>query len=177
METDRTKQPAVGRPYFPGYGLSDDAGLLPWSWAESRLAETHTYWLTTVRADGRPHVMPVWGVWLDGRFYFSTGPETRKARNLASEPRCVVSAGKGSDDEAVVLEGSAAIETDATTLEMVAQAYNAKYDWSLRVRDAGVYDNDGNGGPLFAVTPEVVFGFGEEFSSATRWRFETSAAD
>ena len=166
------REPEAGRPYIPGYGLSDNDGLLPWSWAEARLSEAHTYWLTTVRPDGRPHVMPVWGVWLDGRFYFTTGAETRKAKNLASEPRCVVSAGKGTDDEAVVLEGRAAIETDAVTLEKAAQVYNTKYDWSLQVRDGGVYDETGNGGPMFAVTPEVVFGFGEEFNSSTRWGFD-----
>ena len=175
MESNPMRQPHAGRPHIPGYGLSAAGDVLPWSWAEARLAETHTFWLSTVRADGRPHVMPVWGVWLDGCFYFSTGPQTRKAKNLASEPRCVVSAGNGSDDEALVLEGSAAIETDVSILEKAAQAYNAKYAWSLQVRDGGVYDDAGNGGPMFAVTPEVVFGFGEDFSAATRWRFEKSA--
>ena len=168
-------QPEAGRPHIPGYGVSDDAGLLPWSWAEARLTGSHTYWLSTVRPDGGPHVMPVWGVWLNGRFYFSTGPETRKAKNLASEPRSVVSAGKGGDDEAVILEGRAAIETDSTLLAEAARVYNAKYEWSLQVRNGGVYDNDGNGGPMFVVTPDVVFGFGEDFGAATRWRFETSA--
>jgi hypothetical protein len=166
---DDVTRPTAGRPYIPGYGLASDEGLLPWSWAEQRLKQAHTYWLASVRPDGRPHAMPIWGVWLDGRFYFSSGAASRKAKNLASEPRCVVSAGEG--DVAVVLEGVAAIEKNEVLLVRAAAAYTAKYDWPLSVRDGGVYDDTGNGGPMFAVTPEVVFGFGEEFSSSTRWRF------
>ena len=62
--------PRAGRPHMPGYGVSgpaDGTGLLPWSWAEERLSRSHDYVLATVRPDGHPHAMPVWGVWLDGR--------------------------------------------------------------------------------------------------------------
>ncbi|HEX5368961.1 MAG TPA: pyridoxamine 5'-phosphate oxidase family protein [Dehalococcoidia bacterium] len=172
MTGDAMNRPMSGRPYIAGYDLSDATGLLPWSWAEERLATAHTYWLATVRAEGMPHVMPVWGVWLQRCFYFSTGPDTRKAKNLAVQPRCVVTTGNGTDDEAVIVEGSAMVETDAAVLNRAAEAYNQKYEWSLQVRDGDVYDEAGNGGPMFAVTPVVVFGFGEEFNSATRWRFQ-----
>ncbi|HEU4760074.1 MAG TPA: pyridoxamine 5'-phosphate oxidase family protein, partial [Dehalococcoidia bacterium] len=65
--------PMVSRPHMPGYGISeDDEGLLPWAWAEERLAKSHNYWVATARPDGRPHAMPVWAVWLDDRLYFST---------------------------------------------------------------------------------------------------------
>ncbi|HEY7270205.1 MAG TPA: pyridoxamine 5'-phosphate oxidase family protein, partial [Dehalococcoidia bacterium] len=170
MSGQPSDQPTAGRPDIPGYGLGDDSGLLPWSWAEQRLSDAHTYWLSTTRPDGRPHAMPVWGVWLDGRFYFSSGASSRKARNLASQPACVVSAGAG--DVAVVLEGTAAREHDDALLERAAAAYTTKYDWPLRVREGGVYDDSGNGGPMFAVQPSVVFGFGDDFATATRWRFD-----
>jgi hypothetical protein len=49
------------------------------------------YWAATSRADARPHLMPVWGVWLRDCFYFSTGPRSRKARNLSQNARCSVS--------------------------------------------------------------------------------------
>ena len=75
---------------MPGYGISDSAeGILPWSWAAERLSQAHNYFVATARPDGRPHVMPVWGLWLDDAFYFSTGASSRKARNLAANPRCV----------------------------------------------------------------------------------------
>ena len=85
-------KPTVSRPHMPGYGMPKTAkGLLPWKWAEQRLRKSHNYWITTVRPDGSPHVMVVWGLWLDGAFLFSTGSQSRKARNLAQNPRCVVS--------------------------------------------------------------------------------------
>lgn len=83
------KQPRASRPHMPGYGIlaaDQGSGLLPWSWASERLAEAHNYFVATTRPDGRPHVMPVWGLWLDDTFYFSTGRESRKARNLEGNP-------------------------------------------------------------------------------------------
>ena len=83
--------PKVGRPQMPGYGIPETRkGLLPWKWAEQRLQKSHNYWITTVKPDGSPHVMVVWGLWLDGAFLFSTGSQSRKTRNLAKNPRCVV---------------------------------------------------------------------------------------
>jgi len=68
---------------MPGYGVpADPDGMLPWSFAEQRLESAHDYWLATVWPDGRPHVMPVWGAWFDGRLWFSTDQTSRKARNL-----------------------------------------------------------------------------------------------
>src|SRR5215475_8390880 len=98
----------TNRPHMPGYGIldaNDGEGLLPWEWALERLTGSHNYLLATTRPDGRPHVMPVWGLWLDGAFYFSTGRQSRKARNLRANPNCVVSTDRS--DEAVILEGVA----------------------------------------------------------------------
>ena len=56
-------KPTASRPYMPGYGLPDaKKGLLPWAWAEQRLKKSHNYWITTVRPDGSPHTMVVWGL-------------------------------------------------------------------------------------------------------------------
>ena len=85
----QSRAPNASRPHMPGYGLPKGTkGLLPWGWAEQRLKKSHNYWITTVRPDGSPHTMIVWGLWLDGRFYFSTGRQSRKARNLAANPAC-----------------------------------------------------------------------------------------
>src|SRR3954471_19860601 len=81
------------RPVMPGYGIlpaDEGSGLIPWAEAQRRLAVAHDYWVATVRPDGRPHVMPVWGVWLGGRLWFSSALSSRKARNLAADPRCTV---------------------------------------------------------------------------------------
>lgn len=117
---------------MPGYGILDansGKGLLPWSWATERLMKAHTYWIATTRPDGRPHMMLVWGVWLDDMFCFSTGQQSRKARNLAMNPRCTVSVESG--DEAVIVEGVAETVTEPALARRFAAAYGAKYQWDM----------------------------------------------
>ncbi|MDQ3146483.1 MAG: pyridoxamine 5'-phosphate oxidase family protein, partial [Actinomycetota bacterium] len=65
---------------MPGYGIwgpTEGRGVLPWSWAEERLASSHRYWVASVGPAGQPHAMPVWGVWLTGSLWFSTGGRSR----------------------------------------------------------------------------------------------------
>jgi len=155
-------EPQASRPFMPGYGISEgEEGLLPWSWAVERLEKSRNYWVATARTDGRPHVMPVWGVWLAVRFFFSTARTSRKANNLAASPNCVVCAEVAT--EAVIVEGEAAVVSDPEVLRPVWEAYNAKYSWDL------------SGESMFAVSPRTAFAFIEkpqEFeASATRWRF------
>jgi len=95
----------VDRPSIvEGYGIADDGeGMLPFSWVEDQLAAAHNYWVCSTRADGRPHAMPVWGLWVDGAVWFSTDPASLKARNLAARPEVVVHLESG--DDVVVVEG------------------------------------------------------------------------
>lgn len=164
MAVTNSSQPLASRPHMPGYGIPEAAeGLLPWQWAVERLQPARHYWLSTTRHDGRPHAMPVWGVWIDDCFYFSTGAESRKARNLTGNAHCVVSVEAA--DGAVIVEGTAAEVQPETLPQTVFAAYQAKYEWEL----------DPALGPIFAVPPRVVFGFssvpGEFTGSATRWTF------
>jgi nitroimidazol reductase NimA-like FMN-containing flavoprotein (pyridoxamine 5'-phosphate oxidase superfamily) len=158
--------PKASRPYMPGYGLpaaDDGRGLLPWKWAQARIRKSHNYWIATSRADGTPHVMPVWGIWVDAVFYFSTGRNSRKARNLAENPRCVVCNEQA--HEAVVVEGTAEEITDTALLKRLGPHYSKKYKpWKL----------DPKLGPIYAVRPRVAFGLCEKLTlnSATRWKFE-----
>jgi nitroimidazol reductase NimA-like FMN-containing flavoprotein (pyridoxamine 5'-phosphate oxidase superfamily) len=146
-----------------GYGIRGDTkGLLPWKWANQRLERSHNYWLVTASTGGAPHVMPVWGVWSDGRFWFSTGTKSRKARNLAENPRCSVCTEKA--HEAVIVQGTAQRVRPAAVPRKVSTAYRAKYKWKL----------DPKIGTIFAVRPRVAFGFWEAkfVESTTRWQFE-----
>lgn len=160
-------QPRASRPNMPGYGILDaesGKGLLPWSWATERLAKAKNYWLATTRPDGNPHVMPVWGVWLDDAFYFSTGTQSRKARNLVENPKCGMGCELG--DNQIVLEGIAELMSDAELRRRFAEAYAGKYEW----------DTEGFDEPFYAVHPTAAFGFstasGEFVASATRWLFD-----
>jgi len=112
-------EPQTSRPRFPGYGVpDDDEGMLPWSWAAERLAAAHNYWIATVG----PHASPVWALWRDGAIVFSCGPRSRKARDLARDPRLVVHLESG--DEVVIVEGEA--EPVTATAEVIDE-YERKY--------------------------------------------------
>jgi PPOX class probable F420-dependent enzyme len=161
--------PASDRPWMPGYGVlpaDQGSGLIPWAEAERRLSVSHDYWVATVRPDGRPHVMPVWGVWLDGRLWFSSGLRSRKARDLAADPRCTLTTDDAQDP--VVVEGSAVQVTDPAGIAAFLEAMNAKYDAGMTV---DFLDPAVNGS--FAVRPERAFALSHDdfVGSPTRWRF------
>ncbi|HTM48193.1 MAG TPA: pyridoxamine 5'-phosphate oxidase family protein [Bryobacteraceae bacterium] len=158
------RRPKAARPVMPGYGIrKGPKGLLTWTHVEERMSGSRNYWVATTRPDGRPHVMPVWGVWVEGRFYFSTDRGSRKGRNLAQQPAITVHLESG--DDAVILEGAASLVTDATLLSAIDDAYNGKYG----IRVVG---HPGDSG-IYAVTLQKVFAWREkDFPvSATRWQF------
>ena len=108
---DKTEGRIPDRPQMPaGYGVGDPQyGFEPvqWTWVVERMADARSYWVATTRADGGPHVSPVWGVWRDGAFHFFTDPASLKARNIRRDPRAVVHLESG--DEVVIMEGDARI--------------------------------------------------------------------
>ena len=161
--------PIGGRPAIPaGYGVERGrtGQLLPWSWATERLAAAHNYWVASTRPDGRPHVMPVWGIWMDNGFYFGTGRGSRKGRNVAANPQVAVHLESG--DEVVILEGSL-LPMDLADAGLVARfiaTYAGKYGITPQVDSAGdIY---------YTLSPQVALGWRERdfTSSATRWKFE-----
>jgi len=154
---------------MPGYGLPKGTkGLLPWKWAEHQLKKSHNYWVVTVRPDGRPHLMIVWGLWMDGRFYFSSGRQSRKAKNLSANDRCAI--GTDQADHAVVLEGIAEEVGDVELRRRFLRLYEKKYDWDMSSFEEPILTLKE---PIYAVRPTVVFALDEKKSlnAATRWRF------
>jgi general stress protein 26 len=153
---------------MPGYGMPEGKkGLLPWSWAEQRLKKSHNYWITTVKPDGSPHTMVVWGLWQDGRFLFSTGSKSRKARNLAENSSCVVCTENAA--EAVIVEGVAEIAGVAARRKMLP-VYERKYKFDMGKMKEDILSMKE---PVFAVRPRVVFGLWEKHfvGKSTRWTF------
>ena len=166
-------EPKPAHPYWPdalGKSLEATTGLKPWSWALERVEKSHNYWIATSRPDGRPHLMIVWGIWWQDAFWFSTGPRTRKAKNLAANPRCAV--GTEQADEAVILEGTAQEVTDRAVWQHLIETYNRKYGG-----DIGPL-LESSGGSIYRVIPQTVFGqdeHAENFTEAvTRWTFPNS---
>jgi hypothetical protein len=154
---------------MPGYGLPEGSkGLLPWSWAEQRLKKSHNYWITTVKSDGSPHTMVVWGLWQDGRFLFSTGSKSRKARNLAQNAHCIVCSELA--NEAVIVEGVAEV-ADGPARRKLLPKYERKYKFDMGAMKDDILSMKE---PVFAVLPRVVFGLWEKefIGKSTRWKFE-----
>lgn len=157
---------SVGLPQVPAmYGLKERREWLPFSHAEDRLTKSRNYWICTARPDGRPHSIPVWGLWIDGALYFGTARTSRKARNLAHN--AAVSVHLESGDDVVILEGSA-VEVDLadkSTIRKLDAASRAKYKMPLMVVPESVY---------YSVRPRTVLAWTEKDfpNNATRWEFE-----
>ena len=151
------------RPFVPGYGVpANRRGMLSWDYVEERMVAARNYWVATVRPDGRPHMTPVWGLWVDMAFYFGSGSQTRKAHNLAKNPHVAV---HPESDDVVILEGVVEMVTnpDPALAERVFAASTAKYGTGSR-------DIEGS----YVIRPHTAFartrsGFP---NTATRWKFD-----
>jgi pyridoxine/pyridoxamine 5'-phosphate oxidase len=153
------------------------AGPTPWADAMRLLEEAELYWLTTVRADGRPHVTPLIGVVEAGAVHFCTGLREQKARNLEQRSEVALTTGnntwaRGLD---VVVEGTAVRIADRDTLQRLADAYEAKYGsvWHFDVGD-GVFGAGEDAAAVFRIEPAKVLAFAKEPHAQTTYRFTGS---
>jgi pyridoxamine 5'-phosphate oxidase-like protein len=159
--------PRLGRPRMPAsYGLSQD--LPPgdearWRRAVQQLTTARNYWISTAGPGGRPHAVPVWGLFLDGRLIFSTARRSRKGLNLAANPRAVAHLESG--DDVVILDGSVEEVIDDETLARYADLYDAKYHFRPDPKDPENY--------TFALRPSVAYTWSEQDfpESAACWTF------
>ncbi len=159
---------------MPGYGIlpaEEGTGLLDWGDVQPRLAGSHDYWVATTWPDGRPHVMPVWGVWDGTGVWFSSGGRSRKIVNLRHDPRCVVTTDDAVDP--VIVEGIAEIVTDTDRIRHFLTLLNAKYD-----SDIGLDFLDPAVNATVRVVPRTAFALlHADFSgSPTRWTFDAETA-
>jgi hypothetical protein len=155
--------------------------VLPWSRPRDLLAAGTpqpgtSFFLGTTRPDGRPHAAGIGALWLNGDLYFTSGPGTRKARNLAANPACTISVRLEGLD--LVLDGTAARVTDRPALEQVASLYR-EGGWPAQVEgDAftAPFSAPSAGPPpwhLYRFTFHTAFGVATaEPNGATRWRFD-----
>ncbi|HJY87089.1 MAG TPA: pyridoxamine 5'-phosphate oxidase family protein [Candidatus Acidoferrales bacterium] len=167
--TGRRSAPKASRPHMPGYGLpTGSKGLLPWKWADDRLRKSHNYWVATGHPAGRPHLMIVWGLWMDGAFYFGTGRQSRKAKNLAARPQCVIATEQA--NQAVIVEGMAEEVQDVAFRRRYINVYEKKYNFDMSAFEKDIVSLKE---PIYIVRPSVAFGLDEKKSlaAATRWRF------
>ncbi len=166
----------------PRYGDAS-ATAPPWSDIERLLTAAQLYWIVTVRRDGRPHAVPLVGVWHDGAFAFCTGSEEQKQRNLDGNPRVAITTGSmganGWDSgKDLVVEGEAVRVTDPSALQALAGVWFAKYgdDWKFDVRGQEFVEVSNSGGSttggawVYRVAPDKVLAFGDGHGQ-TAYRF------
>ena len=159
------------------YGFAE----LPWSRPRDALVAglglpTTRSYLGTVRPNGRPHAAGIGPLYHEGEIYFTSGPDTRKSRNLAANPACTLAIGLEGID--LVLEGEAIRVTDPATLELMASLYR-EGGWPAEVEGDALtapYSAPSAGPPpwrLYRLTFHTVFGVASaEPYGATRWRFD-----
>ena len=169
--------------------IEPDAETTSWEVARERLAnpeQPRTCWLATTRPDGRPHLMPVIGFWIDGAMHVVAGEGTQKARNIAEDGRCVIATSSTTLPSLdIVIEGRAEPITDAAVVRDVA-AFLGENNWPLEAKGDKVYGPHGpTAGPppytIFRIVPSRVFGLPgmtgmEQYDPAdlpkpTRWDF------
>ena len=152
-----------------------DAEPTPWAEVTDVLDLAELYWLSTVRADGRPHVTPLIGVWHEGAMHFTTGPREQKYRNLEHCPKVALTTGSstwatGLD---VVVEGEAVRVTDDAELQRIADAIEAKYGsvWHFDVRD-GMFGDGERAAAVFRIETAKVMAFAKDPHGHTTFRFD-----
>jgi nitroimidazol reductase NimA-like FMN-containing flavoprotein (pyridoxamine 5'-phosphate oxidase superfamily) len=153
-----------------------DAAATSWDRAREVLETSELTWITTVRADGRPHQTPLVTVWLDGALYFATGTKEQKAINLSGNPHVLLTVAGRHWDEGldVVVEGDAVRVSDDATLRRLAAAWTGKWDgrWDYEVRD-GYFFHPGQDFQVlvYRVAPVKVLAFGQGTFTHTTHRF------
>jgi hypothetical protein len=163
--------------------------LLDWAPIQARLAaglgqapgtggpDRHTCWLATINPDGSPHVTGIGALWAGGCWWFETGRDTRKGKNLARDSRCTLSVAAREFD--LVVAGEAALVTDAATVADLAARWAAA-GWPARTDDTGValtaeFSAPSAGPPpwhVYRLTPRSATAVGTiDPGGATQWRF------
>ena len=159
--------PHADRPHVPGYGIPESTdGMLEWAWARERLERAMVYWLATTGSDGAPHVIPIWGAWVDGRWYVEGGP-TRWQRNLRENPQLAIHIEIG--EEVVIVEGPARelVAPESPLAEAILEGY-AKY------KTAGLYEATADHwteGGLWELRPVKAFAWSVFPTDMTRFHF------
>lgn len=159
---------------------NDRARTLDWVEAQQRLNEDRWCWLSTVRPDGAPHVMPVLAVWADSAVFVSSNDAARKSRNMAADGRCVVTT--DASETHLVVEGHAVRTREHADLERASRAFEEVYGWPTWIQgdtlDAD-YGAPTSGGPpygVYRITPTKAFAFpADGMFVPTRWRFSATS--
>ena len=157
----------ITRPKFPKGYVDKPVSYLTWDWVAARLTESKHYWVCSVRPNGRPHVVPRWCVFVDGKIYYDGSPETRHAINIGSNPNVTVHLENGW--EAVILEGTSnpAGRPSRELGKKLAQAYKKYKEYGYTPK-ANSWDEGG----LYVFTPRQCIAWSKFNEDPTKFIFE-----
>ena len=160
--------PKVSRPQFPKGYVDNPASYVDWSWVATQLTDSKNYWLCSARPDGRPHVIPRWAVYVDGRIYYDGSPETRHAQNIETNPNISVHLESG--DQVIILEGISrpAGKPDTDLANRLVEAYRRKYAPIGYSPEPNQWD----GGGLYAFTPHQCIAWTSFTENPTKFVFD-----
>lgn len=167
-QSSPSNSPTASRPRIPTeYGIpNNNKGLRPWSHVTERMTRALHYWICTVDANGQPHVTPVDGVWLNDRLHFGGSPQTRRNRNLGTNP--AISVHLDSSDDVVILQGEAHLQTPEHDLAVqLSKSSKEKYGYASKPEDY-----EASGVQIFQ--PLTVFAWKQFPKDVTRWRFSVN---
>jgi hypothetical protein len=156
----------ITRPTFPPGYVDAPKRSIAWGYIEQRLAEAINYWMCTVRPDGRPHAVPRWALYVNGRVYYDGSPETRHVRNLTGNPRVALHLESG--EQAVIVEGESRAMRPDKALDAQLVAAFAKYAPLGYAPKSGQWDDGG----LFEFTPKVVLAWTKFNEDPTKFVLE-----
>lgn len=156
--------PLRDRPEIPvSYGIETaDEGMLDWEQVSAAINNTATYWISTVRANGEPHLIPNWGGWDGTKLHIEGGDDTLWARNLARSS--AIRVGADHDGVQTIIHGTA-VKGEAESFDVVAANYTSKYPYTPADPD------------FWIITPKTVLAWDiSEFAKTpTRFRFEEAS--
>jgi hypothetical protein len=160
--------PKISRPKFPKGYVDNPASYLTWDWVAEQLTDSKHYWLASVRPNGKPHVVPRWGVFINNKFYYDGSPETRHARNILGNPKVTLHLESG--EKAIILEGTSrpADKPDPEFAIQLAKAISAKY----AVLGYSPEPNQWDEGGLYIFTPRQCIAWSKFNEDPTKFIFE-----
>ena len=164
--------------------FSEASDPVSWQRVCDALTTAELYWLTTVRTDGRPHITPLVGAWVNDAFVFGTGPDEQKARNLEHSTSVAVTTGVNTwnDGLDVIVEGHAERVVGRDPLTTLADVVREKYDgvWDYTPVEDGFEHTDGSGDThiahVYRVRPTKVLAFAKSPHGQTTFRFQAPDA-
>lgn len=160
--------PKISRPKLPKGYADNPASYVDWEWVAEQMTDSKNYWLSSVRPDGRPHVVPRWGVFIDNKFYYDGSPETRHAQNIMRNPN--VSLHLESGDQVVMMEGISKPAEKPTPefANKLAEAIGNKYGEDGYSPKPDQWDEGG----LYIFTPRQCIAWTVFYENPTKFVFE-----